>query len=111
MIVYLIIASLMPIEGKILRVGKQFYANFAIVDSQARVTSNCIRNFTSMYSSKQCAKECVDMEQCKTFNYHVKQNICELLNISKFDVLGILRKVRHWTHYETDEDASKVGSK
>ena len=98
----------MPIEGKILRVGKEFFANFAIVDSHARVTSNCIRNFTNIYSSKQCAMECVGMDQCKTFNHHVIENICELLNISKFDVLGILRKVRYWTHYETDEDASKV---
>ena len=61
-----------------------------------------------MYSYKKCAKECVAMERCKSFNHHVIENICELLNISKFDVIGILRKVRHWTHYETGEDASKV---
>ena len=48
------------------------------------------------------------MEQCKTINHHVKEDICELLNISKFDSLGILERQKYWTHYETDYDSSKV---
>ena len=88
MIANLFVTSIlfMPVHGKILRVGKHFLANFAIIDSNSRIKlgikSNCINNFTSNYPSKECAMECIATEQCKTFNYHVIEGICELLNIS-----------------------------
>ena len=110
MSVHLIVVSFLflPLEGKILRAGRNFHANFAIVDSFSRVTSNCIRNFTSNHDSRKCSMACISMEECKTFNLHEKEGICELLSISKFDVLGVLRRERHWTHYETDDDADEV---
>ena len=46
--------------------------------------------------------------KCKTFNYQRKEHICELLNISKFDDVGLLKKQKFWVHYETDDDARNV---
>ena len=102
------IIFLLRIQGKILRVGHHFIANFVIVDSNSRLTSNCIRNITKNCPLKRCVKECIATIQCKTFNYHKVEGICELLTISKFDVVGVLRKQLHWVHYETDDDALKV---
>ena len=52
--------------------------------------------------------ECVALPQCKTFNHQKRDGICELLSISKFDDVGLLRKHTYWTHYEADEDADNV---
>ena len=103
-----IMMSFLRIQGKILRVGHHFTAHFVIVDSNSRVTSNCIRNITTNCPLKRCVKECIATKQCKTFNYHKVEGICELLTISKFDSVIILRREKNWVHYETDEDANKV---
>ena len=96
-----------PCQCKILRVREHFTANFIIVDSYSRVTSGCFNNLTEP-TSTQCALKCIHEEPCKTFNYHKIENICELLEISKFDGVSILRRQTYWVHYETDDDASEV---
>ena len=105
---FVVVVTLLAVEGKILRVGKHFTGNFLIVDSNSRVTSNCVSNFTNNCPLKKCVSECIAEKQCMTFNYHKKENICELLNVSKFDAVGILQREVYWVHYETDDDASKV---
>ena len=105
---FVVAITLLAVEGKILRVGKHFTGNFVIVDSNSRVTSNCVSNITKNCHLKKCVSECIAEKQCMTFNYHKKDNVCELLNISKFDAIGILQREMYWVHYETDDDASKV---
>ena len=93
---------------KILRENGQFTANFALVDSNARVISNCIKNITSQCSLIKCIGECALNPDCKTFNHNKLHGVCELLSISKFDGVGLLKKEIHWTHYETDDNVDKV---
>ena len=79
------------------------------MDSNARITSNCIKNITNQCSLIKCITECASNPDCKTFNHNKLHGICELLSISKFDAIGLLKKQIYWTHYETDEDVQKVG--
>ena len=104
---YVTFILFLRVHGKILRVGKHFDANFAIIDRNSRIKSNCINNHTSTYRSEKCVMKCIATEQCKTFNHHEREGICELLSISKFDSFGLLRKERYWTHYETDYDSTR----
>ena len=92
---------------KIVRVGKHFTALFSIVDSNSRVTRNCIGNFTGV-SKRDCVVHCINDNRCLTFNYNCKEKICEILNVSKFDGLGYLERQNYWTHYETDCNQNKV---
>ena len=93
--------------SKIVRVGKHFSAFFSIVDSNARVTKNCIGNFTGV-SKKECVVHCINDKRCQTFNYNYKEEICETLSVSKFDGVGFLERQKHWAHYETDCNQKKV---
>ena len=77
------------------------------MDSNSRVTRNCIGNFTNV-SKKDCVQHCINDKRCLTFNYNCKERICEILNVSKFDGVGYLELQKYWTHYETDCNDKKV---
>lgn len=95
------------INAKILRVGHHFEARFTLVNPNQRITANCVQNLTNTDFSS-CVRACVLEKKCVTLNHNELENICELLNISKFDALGLLKYGRHWNHYETDDDVTKV---
>ena len=98
---------LLHVHGKILRSYPHVTANFIIVDSNRRLPYSCIKN-TTVKSVQGCVGECILHVNCTTFNLHKEKGICELLNISKFDSVDLVRWSPGWTHYETDDDAKLV---
>ena len=99
------------VSSKIIRVGHHFFASFILIDSNKRLVWKepyCVQNLTDQGNVQQCVSACVLNKNCTTLNYHHDKKICELLNISKFDSLGILKFQTGWVHYETDDDVRLV---
>lgn len=102
---YVTITSL--VETKILRVGREFNGFFSLIDANSRIPYNCVRNTTAR-DLRACVAKCLLEERCLTFNHHEELKICELLNISKFAEVGLLKRDKGWRHYETDDDNPNV---
>ena len=105
-------SKILYVHSKIIRIDHHFFAPFTLIDSNKRLVWKepyCVQNLTNKSTVQQCVGSCVLNKNCTTFNYHREKKICELLNKSKFDALGILQYQPGWIHYETDDDIRLVG--
>ena len=104
-------SKILYVDNKIIRVDHHSFAPFALIDSNKRLVwreSYCVKNLTDKATVYECVGACVLNKNCTTFNYHKEKKICELLNMSKFDALGILQYQQGWIHYETDDEIRLV---
>lgn len=79
------------------------------MDTNARIKTDCIRNISKTQTEEECSYYCIKEEDCKSFNRHDEEGICELLDVSKFDNVSLLRRDKGWSHYETNDDEKNVG--